>query len=93
MSSNKFKGMCAKCKKRKICKVPCAFVEKYLKHDNRKPFERDIEDGKTILYPHWREVHESVLTYEYDDSGKPKHSNVFSTESESPYQRHIISVH
>jgi hypothetical protein len=84
MNIENFKGMCAKCKKRKTCKVPCAFVEKYLQHKNKKPFERVTDDGGIILYPRWREVQESVLTYEYEDSGKPKNENIFSTESPSP---------
>lgn len=76
--------MCQKCRKRRTCKTPCAFVDEILKQDNRTVFER-TEDDIAVVYPQWREVQESVLRREYDDTGKQDEYEVFNTEADLPW--------
>lgn len=67
LSREELSDTCEKCSHRKICKSPCIFVEKLLCADNRKPFEKNIGDNATILYPKSkREINESSLDT-YDD--------------------------
>jgi hypothetical protein len=60
-------------------------MEDYINQDSTASYEKPIEGGRTMLFPKWPEVHESRLIDEYEDSGKCKESDIFSTEAESPF--------
>lgn len=77
------KNMCGRCRKRKTCKSPCAFVDEILKKDNHV---YAIEDQESIIiYPEWKETQETVLQAQHSDSGKDMDHNLFSTEAENPF--------
>ena len=89
------KDMCKKCKNRKTCKTPCAFVEAILSEDNKTPFyERntkgqDDQPIKLIKSKNWRrEINETNL----DQYGKSNlvNDNIkrtpFTTEAENPFE-------
>ena len=82
--TNNQQGMCGKCRKRKTCKTPCAFVEDILKFENEGVYEKTNGDSITV-YPRWREVQETVLQGKHEDSGKDRENNIFSTEAENPF--------
>ena len=87
--------LCAKCKKRKTCKVPCRPVELYLAEGNLTVYEKGKGDTVT-LYPRSREEHQSNLSTGEDKSGDPRLSNeeamAFNTENENPF-RHYDANH
>jgi hypothetical protein len=78
-------GACRRCANRKVCKAPCFFAEMHLSHDNRKPFEKDIDDF-TVVYPRVRrELRESELPdFENGTPTGPKQI-AFSDATENPF--------
>lgn len=84
--------LCAKCKKRKTCKVPCRPVELYLAEGNLTVYEKGKGDTVT-LYPRSREEHQSNLSTGEDKSGDPRLSNeeamAFNTENENPFRSYV----
>ncbi len=81
--------VCNKCTHYKTCKKPCKPVELYLAENNHV-FEKSYTDknGKRvkIVFSNYKVYPESVITQEYDKSGKPDNKRTqqaFSTENES----------
>ncbi len=85
-AGNELSGICGKCSHRKSCKKPCIFVEKYLSLNNRKPFEKDVKDILTVLFPRLRREIRECEMGAYED-GKPNKQAqaAFSDENESAF--------
>ena len=86
---NDHQGMCQKCKNRKSCKTPCAFVEAILTEGNRI-YEKAGQSDITV-YPKWNEVQESVLRQKIEEDCNFMNENnhidaeLFSTEDAMPW--------
>ncbi|MFA6009426.1 MAG: hypothetical protein WC799_05535 [Desulfobacteraceae bacterium] len=83
-----YQGKCTKCRKRKDCKVPCAFVDEILKQDNPSLFEiANHAENITIVYPpNHKEVRDSTIRTGIDDkAGHNKIDSIFSTDNENPF--------
>jgi hypothetical protein len=85
----KYKGMCAKCRKRQACKTPCAFVDAILRQDNRPVFEKEVSQDRIEARPRSTEVRESDFI-KLDSTGELSSQDmidaVFSTETDSPFR-------
>ncbi len=83
-----FKDLCARCRKRDACNVPCAFVEKILKEGNAGIFEKiDRKANAVMVYPaNKKEVRESTMRAAARDKvGQQKIDAIFSTKSDNPF--------
>ncbi len=81
-------GKCQKCRKRKDCKVPCAFVDEILKQDNPASVERTSHaENMTMVYPpNMREIRESnVRAGTIDKAGQHKVDGIFSSDNDKAW--------
>ena len=88
--------ICAKCRKRKSCKILCEPVEAYLAKDNLSAFQKNAigrhgEEIK-IAMPRSREQQRTTLSTGTTKSGNPRLSSkevrAFSTENENPFRHY-----
>jgi len=94
MLSTDYKGMCEKCRNRKWCNEPCAFVVQILVEDNKPPFYEHKaigQDDQPIIIikskNHRYEVNESNLQQDEKqiDDGPDDINTVFTTEADNPF--------
>lgn len=84
------KTACQKCKKRHTCKSPCFFVEQILNFENRIPFERNVDEFVTILFPgSKKETRESELAHHDDGRPTGETKRAFSDQQETPFNDEI----
>ena len=87
---SEYQGLCAKCRKKTGCKIPCAPVESILREDNPAIYERvDHRHERTILYSsgdNGKMVRESTTRgFARDKAAHQKIDALFSTDSDSPF--------
>lgn len=83
-----YQGKCSKCRKRKDCKVPCAFVDEILKQGNPQLFERtSYSENLTMVYPPNKlEKRESNMRAGARDKvGHQKVDGIFSDENDKAW--------
>lgn len=97
MEFKNLEGMCAKCRKRKSCKTPCAFADMYLNYENKPIHERKrtYNNQKITITPLKRngrnayEVRMATLEGDYENMQGLNKNNpdaLFSTDAESPFK-------